>query len=54
MTDQDQKELFKEAIKEWMDDRAKEVGWWFIRTMLMGGVAFIVYWWVVARGYKFP
>lgn len=54
MSEQDQKELYKQAIKEWMDEKAADVGWWFIRTILTGGVAMIVYYWVVVRGYKFP
>jgi hypothetical protein len=54
MTPDEQKELYKQAIKEWMDETASEIGWWFLRTMAMGAVAYIIYFWVMVRGYRFP
>ena len=54
MSQDDQKELFKEAIKEWMDEKYADIGRWFVRTMLTGGVAYLLYWWIAVRGYKFP
>lgn len=54
MTDTDEKELFKQAIKEWLDEKYADIGKWFVRTILTGGVGFLVYYWVTVRGDKFP
>lgn len=54
MTDQDQKSLIKEAIKEWMDDRYADVGRWTVRTLAVAGVTFFLFKYIEWRGYKFP
>lgn len=54
MTDQDQKEVTKQAIKEWMDDRYAEVGRWFIKSILIAGITSFLFWYISVRGYKFP
>lgn len=54
MTERDQKEVMKEAIKEWMDERYAEVGKWLVKTLLVAGVTSFLFWYVSARGFKFP
>lgn len=54
MTENDQKEIVKQAIKEWMNERAQEVGWWFFRTILVAGVTSFLFWYAQVRGYKLP
>jgi hypothetical protein len=54
MNDQEHKEIVKQAIKEWMDERARDVGFWFIRTILVAGVTSFVFWYAQMRGYKLP
>jgi len=54
MTDPDQKEVMKQAIKEWMDERYADVGRWFIKSLLIAGVTSFLCWYIVVRGYKFP
>jgi hypothetical protein len=54
MNDQEHKEIVKQAIKEWMNERAQEVGWWFIRTLLVAGVTSFLFWYAQMRGYKLP
>lgn len=54
MTDRDEKEVMKEAIKEWMDAQYAEVGKWFIKTLLVAGVTSFLFWYIAMRGYKLP
>lgn len=52
--DKEQKEIIKQAIKEWMDERAADVGWWFIRSTVIAAVTSFLAWYIAFRGYKFP
>lgn len=57
MTDlspKDQKDLMKQALKEWMDERYADVGRWAVRTLLVAAVTSFLIWYIQARGYKFP
>ena len=54
LNDKEQKEIIKQAIKEWMDERAADIGWWFIRTLVVAGVTSFLAWYISVRGYKFP
>lgn len=54
MTDRDQKEVMKDALKEWMNERYAEVGRWTVKTLLVAGVFSFLFWYVQARGYKLP
>lgn len=54
MTDNDQKEVMKQAIKEWMDERYAEVGKWFVKSLLIAGVTSFLLWYITFRDYKFP
>lgn len=54
MTEQDQKEVVKQAIKEWMDERLKDFGWWSIKTIGTAGLVVLLFWYIQIRGYKLP
>lgn len=54
MTDQDQKEVVKQAIKEWMNERYAEVGRWTVRIVLTTALTGLLYAYIQARGFKFP
>lgn len=54
MTDRDQKEIMKEAIKEWMDERYADVGRWFVRTLVVAAVTSFLFWYINTTGHKFP
>lgn len=41
------KEVVKEAIKEWLDDRAADVGWWGIKSvayLAVAGLLVLILW----------
>lgn len=54
MTEKDQKEIMKEAIKEWMDEQYSKFGRFILGKLLWAGVVSFVVWWITVRGYKFP
>lgn len=54
MTEKDQKEIMKEAIKEWMDDQYSKFGRFILGKLLWAGLASFLIWHITARGYKFP
>lgn len=57
MTDLDhneQKEVIKQAIKEWLDEQYLAVGKWFVRSLLVAGVGAFIMWYITVRGMKFP
>lgn len=54
MTDLDQKEITKQAIKEWMDERYADVGRWAIKTVIVAGLTMFLFKYIEWRGYKFP
>lgn len=55
MSDNDEhKEIVKQAIKEWLDDKAKEFGWWVISKLAVAALASFLMWYITYRGYKFP
>ena len=54
LTPKDQKEVVKQAIKEWMDERYADVGKWFVKSILIAGVTSFLFWYIAVRGYKFP
>jgi hypothetical protein len=45
------KEALKEAIKEWLDDRVKNFGWFTIKTIIGLAVAGILYLAFVGTGH---
>jgi hypothetical protein len=54
MTERDQKEVMKQAIKEWMDERYADIGRWTVKTAIVGGLASLLLWYISMRGFKFP
>lgn len=53
MTPEEQKEIFKQAIKEWMDDQYALLGRWVVTKLLIAGVtAFLL--WYVTTNHKLP
>ena len=52
--DQDHKEIVKQAIKEWMDERYAEIGRWTIRVILTTAVTGLLWAYIQARGFKIP
>lgn len=54
MTDKDQKQIMKEAIKEWMDERYADIGRWAVKTLVIAAVTSFLCWYIQVRGFKFP
>jgi hypothetical protein len=57
MTDlnqKEQKELFKQAIKEWMDERYADVGRWAVKVILTTALTGLLWAYIQARGFKIP
>lgn len=50
----DQKEVMKQALKEWMDERYADVGRWAVKTLLVAGVMSFLFWYIQVRGFKIP
>lgn len=54
MSDNEQKEILKEAIKEWMNERYAEIGRWTVRVILTTALTGLLWAYIQARGFKFP
>lgn len=54
MTEPDEKEVIKSAIKEWMDEQYAAVGRWTVRTLVVAAVTMFLFKWIEWRGFKFP
>lgn len=54
MTDPDQKELFKQAIKEWMDEQYANFGRFIVGKLLWAGLISFLVWYITVRGFKIP
>lgn len=52
--DQHQKELMKEAIREWLDSRYAAVGKWTVKGILSFAVAGLMYFWAQVHGWTLP
>ena len=50
----DQKELIKEAIKEWMDEKYAEIGRWTVRTLITVSLSALLFWYIKTQGFKWP
>jgi hypothetical protein len=50
----DQKELFKQAIKEWMDERYADLGRWAVKVILTTALTGLLWAYIQARGFKLP
>lgn len=54
MTEPDEKELLKEALKEWMDEQYAKFGKFILTRMLWAGVLAFFIWYLNTHGVKFP
>lgn len=54
MTDVDQKEILKEALKEWMDAQYANFGKFILTKLLWAGVLAAFVWYINSHGVKFP
>jgi hypothetical protein len=50
----DQKELIKQAIKEWMDEKYAEIGRWTVRVIITTALSMLLFWYIKTQGFKFP
>lgn len=50
----DQKELIKQAIKEWMDEKYAEIGRWTVRVVLTSALSGLLFWYIQTKGFKWP
>lgn len=48
------KEIVKEAIKEWLNEKAAQFGWFSLKTLGYAFVAGIGYAWFVTHGWSLP
>jgi hypothetical protein len=46
------KEIVKEALKEWLDDKFKEFGWWTFKGVLSAVLFVVAYLWLMAHGWS--
>ena len=42
LSENEQKELFKNALKEWLDEKVAEFGWWSLKSLGMVVIAAVV------------
>jgi len=54
MTHDEQKELVKQAIKEWLTDQKAAFGWWSIKTIGVAALMVFLSFWFSQKGIKFP
>lgn len=54
MNELDQKELLKQALKEWMDERYADFGKFILTKLLWAAVFSFFVWYVSTHGFKFP
>lgn len=47
-----QKDLIKEAIKEWLSEQVTEFGWWTLKTIGIAAFAGLVYLALISQGWK--
>lgn len=52
LTKAEVKEAFKEALKEWLDERAKVAGWGLFKYAFYAGLAIIFYYAITTVGWK--
>lgn len=54
MTQDEQKEIVKEAIKEWLTEQKAAFGWWGIKAIGVAALMFFLSLWFAKNGTKFP
>lgn len=50
----EQKELIKQAIKEWMDEKYAEIGRWTVRVLLTTTLSALLFYYIQTKGFKWP
>jgi len=48
------KDVVKEAIKEWLNEKVTQFGWFSLRTIGYALVALIGYAWLSTHGFQIP
>jgi hypothetical protein len=48
------KEVVKEAIKEWLNEKVTQFGWFSLRTIGYALVALLGYLWLSTHGFQVP
>ena len=54
MIDQEQKDIVKAAIKEWMNDRYAEIGRYTVKVLLTASISVLLWKYIELRGFKIP
>lgn len=54
MTDRDEKEIMKEAIKEWLDEQYAKFGKYILGKLLFAAFCAAMAWYLSSHGIKFP
>lgn len=49
---EERKEIVKEAIREWMEEKYKEIGKWTVRAFFVGLFGALVYFMLIVNGWK--
>ncbi|MBC3931968.1 hypothetical protein [Undibacterium curvum] len=45
------KEALKQALKEWLDEKLAEFGWWSLKMLAAGALVAGVYFYLIATGW---
>ena len=48
------KEVVKEAIKEWLNEKVTQFGWFSLKTIGYAFIALIGYIWLSTHGFQLP
>ena len=48
------KEIVKEAIKEWLNEKVTQFGWFSLKTIGYGLIALLGYIWLMTHGFEPP
>jgi hypothetical protein len=54
MTQDEQKEIVKEAIKEWLTEQKAAFGWWSIKSIAVAAMMILLSVYFAKNGIKFP
>lgn len=50
--DPDTKDSLKEALKEWLDERVKDLGWWSLHTLTVLALGALTYFILQMNGWS--
>lgn len=54
MEPHEQRELIKQAIKEWLDEQYANLGKYTVKALAVAGIGWFLYEYIAVRGGKFP